>query len=547
MTLQKVLILLIVSGICNSVPQYGPNGGGGGGSGGGGSGGGKLQAKCINSNYDCVPYFNCKDGFIITDGEGLIDVRIRPEGTCINSAYPDVPAICCLKPPLNPVKACPNYQVCTDYTQCSKDGFVITDGSGLIDIRTGFEPCLLKSGSYGTCCIPPPPQIQTCPPNSVCVSKLECLGQALDGTNKFVDYISKGYWSSCNYRAGDGVCCIQKPPRVTDPCPGDSLCVLPSQCKGTALDGSGNFINYISTGSWSHCSKYDKGVCCVNPYVDPGLEPAVGCGVRNYHIDQRITNNYKPNEAAFGEFPWQAIIFYQNYTFVCGASLISHKHLITAAHCVKHIQAPDIRIRFGEWQVNSFEEPLPYEDRNVQAIYINPKFNPKNVHNDIAILELATPIDFKYHINTVCLPSKGQVFDPYTPCFATGWGKDSFEGTFQHILKKIDLPFIDPPTCETWLKKTRLGEYFKLDSSFICAGGEANKDACFGDGGGPLVCKDQTTSRYVIVGVTSWGIGCGTKDVPGVYANVPGFVQWVDEIVLGKGQNQQQTIPGYGK
>lgn len=292
-----------------------------------------------------------------------------------------------------------------------------------------FQPCLLHSGSYGTCCNPPAPHLDTCPHNSVCTSKLECIGKALDGSNNFIDYASKGgYWTTCPWSNGHGVCCTPPPPRIIDKCPGDSLCVLPSQCHGTALDGSGSFIDYVSTGAWSHCAKYDGGVCCVNPYTDPGLEPAKGCGVRNYHIDQRITSNYQPNEAAFGEFPWQAIIFYQNYTFVCGASLISHKHLLTAAHCVDHLLPSDIRIRLGEWQVNSFEEPLPYEDRNVHSVFIHPKFNPKNVHNDIAVLELATPIDLKYHINTVCLPSPGQIFDPYTPCFASGWGKDSFEG-----------------------------------------------------------------------------------------------------------------------
>ena len=38
-----------------------------------------------------------------------------------------------------------------------------------------------------------------------------------------------------------------------------------------------------------------------------------------------------------------------------------------------------------------------------------------------------------------------------------------------------------------------------------------------GDGGGPLACV--VNSRYTLAGVTAWGIGCGQKDVPGVYAS----------------------------
>ena len=33
----------------------------------------------------------------------------------------------------------------------------------------------------------------------------------------------------------------------------------------------------------------------------------------------------------------------------------------------------------------------------------------------------------------------------------------------------------------------------------MCAGGEAGQDACFGDGGGPLVCADGDTDLYTQV------------------------------------------------
>merc|ERR1711881_630152 len=70
---------------------------------------------------------------------------------------------------------------------------------------------------------------------------------------------------------------------------------------------------------------------------------------------------------------------------------------------------------------------------------------------------------------------------------------------------------------------------FKLDQSFLCAGGEAGKDACRGDGGGPLVCPQRDDpSHYVQTGIVAWGIGCGEEYVPGVYTDLGEQVCWVD-------------------
>ena len=65
-------------------------------------------------------------------------------------------------------------------------------------------------------------------------------------------------------------------------------------------------------------------------------------------------------------------------------------------------------------------------------------------------------------------------------------------GEFQTTLHKVDLPIVDSASCQASLRTTRLGQAFQLHPSFICAGGQANKDTCQKDGGGPLVCADQS-------------------------------------------------------
>lgn len=45
-----------------------------------------------------------------------------------------------------------------------------------------------------------------------------------------------------------------------------------------------------------------------------------------------------------------------------------------------------------------------------------------------------------------------------------------------------------------------------------------------------MVCPDPVNpTRYLLTGMVAWGIGCGSQNVPGVYADVAKFRSWVDQ------------------
>lgn len=116
-------------------------------------------------------------------------------------------------------------------------------------------------------------------------------------------------------------------------------------------------------------------------------------------------------------------------------------------------------------------EPFPHQDRGVKEVLVHEHYRRGAHFNNIALLFLEKPIDLAENVNTACLPPQDFNFESQR-CFATGWGKDKFgkDGLYQVILKRVELPVVPRIECQTKLRDTRLGKYFILDPSFICAG-----------------------------------------------------------------------------
>ncbi|CAG9765337.1 unnamed protein product [Ceutorhynchus assimilis] len=320
---------------------------------------------------------------------------------------------------------------------------------------------------------------------------------------------------------------------------GSCTCVPYYLCDNGIINTNGKGLidvrsqDSVCETSWEVCC--EEGDQVDNPIVPPpGPNTQVGCGYRNSDgLGFRVLGNV---ETQFAEFPWMVLVLREEknatgsvYAYQCGGGLIHPQMVVTAAHCV-YGKNKAFKVRAGEWDTLHVLELYPYQERKVQEIIVHNQYYAGASYSDIALLYLESSFDDAANVKTICLPPQAQTLES-GDCYAAGWGKDVFgrEGKSDGILKKIDLPIVPNKKCQEQLRRTRLGEFFELHSSFICAGGVPGKDTCKGDGGSFLVCPiPGQKNRYFQMGIVAWGIGCGEDNVPAVYVNVPKFRDWID-------------------
>lgn len=199
----------------------------------------------------------------------------------------------------------------------------------------------------------------------------------------------------------------------------------------------------------------------------------------------------------------------------CGATIITKQHLLTAAHCTKRkgIDASKISAIYGSTNIRTGSKV------GVVKILRHRNFDPKFFRNDIAILLLQQPLNFSSSVLPICLPMKTvDVF--HKEVTAAGWGLQSERGKKDSILRFTTLKLLPNSRCYDKFKK------IKYDPHIMYCGYRTNTDVCSGDSGGPLMAVDDD-GRVFQSGITSYGLGCARKDVPGVYTRVEAFAEWI--------------------
>uniref|UniRef100_A0A182RWL1 CLIP domain-containing serine protease n=1 Tax=Anopheles funestus TaxID=62324 RepID=A0A182RWL1_ANOFN len=256
---------------------------------------------------------------------------------------------------------------------------------------------------------------------------------------------------------------------------------------------------------------------------------------------------YGGNDTEFGEYRWMALLRFQTRQHTinanCGGSLISKRFVLTAAHCYKSAKSKGWEIhsvRLAEWNhmnhrgnkdckhLEDYDEPICRKDYDVERFVIHPDYRVSSgIHiNDIALIELATDVEYSLFVKPICLPVNTSYLPSdgtETEYTAAGWGSTDEDNALSYRLKYVTLRAFDSERCR---KVFQTPNDNGIGVGHICAGGVRGQDTCHGDSGGPLMVFSE--GAWYLAGITSFGWPrCGKENFPGVYTNVSHYLGWI--------------------
>uniref|UniRef100_A0A8P0SSL2 t-plasminogen activator n=1 Tax=Canis lupus familiaris TaxID=9615 RepID=A0A8P0SSL2_CANLF len=221
--------------------------------------------------------------------------------------------------------------------------------------------------------------------------------------------------------------------------------------------------------------------------------------------------------------PWQAALFVKSrrppgercFVVVC---LCVSCWVQSAAHCFQERYPPHhLKVLLGR---TYGEVPGEEEQKSEVEKYI--------IHRNLMTTLTTTESDA---VRTACLPEAHlQLPRHWTECEPSGGGKHHASSPFcSERLKEAHVRLCPSSRCTSRQLSNKT-----MTDDMLCAGdtrsggNQANlHDACQGDSGGPLACMKD--NRMTLVGIISWDIGCGQKDVPGIYTKVTDYLDWIQD------------------
>ncbi|XP_006173069.1 complement C1s subcomponent [Camelus dromedarius] len=263
----------------------------------------------------------------------------------------------------------------------------------------------------------------------------------------------------------------------------------------------------------------------------PKCVPVCGVPTEPLMVKQKIFGGFIAN---IESFPWQ--VFFSNPW--AGGALIDEYWVLTAAHVVEGNRDPIMYVGSSSVLTSVL---VNAQMLTAERVFIHPGWKVldasetrKNFDNDIALVRLREPVKMGPTVSPICLPGRSSEYNPSegTLGLISGWGRTERKDRVIK-LRGAKLPVAPLEKCrEMKGVNPRIDvNSFIFTDNMICAGGEKGVDSCKGDSGGAFALQvpNETSPKFYVAGLVSWGTQCGTY---GIYTRVKNYIDWIKQTML---------------
>ena len=213
------------------------------------------------------------------------------------------------------------------------------------------------------------------------------------------------------------------------------------------------------------------------------------------------------------------LIFYNNPYEMTFCSVLAHRWVLTAAHCVKDVpnKVVLVKIRLG---IDAYSQEGLVHD--VEKKVCHWQFRPGYTPADICLLQTFDEIPFSNRVQPVARPGPSETVQSVDKVRVAGWGQSQHFAVWPPYLSAVDLYRISDSDCDQDIPAELSRE---KPGSFFCAGRKVPyaKSVCHGDSGSAAVIRSYDNESWVALGVTVQSKCRG----PSVFMPVHFFNEWI--------------------
>lgn len=246
-------------------------------------------------------------------------------------------------------------------------------------------------------------------------------------------------------------------------------------------------------------------------------------------------------EVPRGAFPWLVALFVAKpaaLEYQCAGSLISKRHVITAAHCVRfqsRVLSPEqINLFLGKLNIQKFILTDGEVVTEAEKIYTHPDYVENSANADLAIILIRGDFDLSFtnYIRPICLWKEATDLDLVVGKngFVVGWGRDENGRKITAEPRQVEMPVVSQEEC----LRSNISFYDITSEKTFCAGFRNDSGPCNGDSGSGFVMNRN--GRWYLKGIVSMSLSepfkrtCDLKNYV-VFTDASKFLDWIKTIV----------------